>query len=77
MKKRLGITTMAVVTTLFATLLMGCGNSSESTMATVGMHVAPKHTVKLCQRGNGIDIQGIEPSFLHGAEVLLNFAFVT
>ena len=34
MKKRLGITTMAVVTTLFATLLMGCGNSSESTMAT-------------------------------------------
>lgn len=51
------------------------GINSSVKGCVVGMHVVPKHTVKLCQRGNRIDIQGIEPSFLHGAEVPLNFAF--
>ena len=59
---------------VFVTIKGGINSSVKG--CGVGMHVVPKHTVKLCQRGNGIDIQGIEPSFLHGAEVSLNFAFV-
>ena len=34
-----------------------------------GTHIISQHGIKLCQGSNSVDVQGIEPALLKGAEM--------
>lgn len=57
--------------------LQRCGINSPVKGCVVGTYVVSKHTIKLCQRGDGVDVQSVEPSFLHGTKMALYFAFAS
>ena len=38
----------------------------------IGTHIISQHGIKLCQGSNSVDVQGIEPALLKGAEMAFN-----